>query len=405
VRRWGRQDVCWCSGLVSTRDQEQAEGEHREEVKSRGAHAAPFIVAITGSPASISLTLVQPCQFRSPTRLVARALPRLMGRVLRPLLTRQRTAHVLPMRPVKVDDRIGVVQGVQGAIDSAEFLSMCGMVCYAVPWEEHPGGREIVSGGWVAQMRQAQRVAVTRRHILTTLGTLIPLFALGACAVPVPAVLARPTPAPVTLPLVVAEAYSRDVVQGRSHTTVLDDGIRRWVAAAEAALHGRVTLPIQVVPVQSVGIDTYATTAARSRCARQRAGTTQPLWFATHDNLWRLRADSVLADLRAQVTKDHTLGNGRLHPDVLATLHWAGAQVGLPVALWPALLAMDARVPPPPAGWSWGDAAKVPAGSGWPVQLMPDMPPLSAALRLRLRPVWSIPYWRAAPAAIPGLEC
>jgi hypothetical protein len=262
-----------------------------------------------------------------------------------------------------------------------------------------PARLKTIPGEEITQMRQSQHLAVTRRHAITTLGTLIPIFALGACAIPVPAVLARPTPAPVTLPVVVAEAYSRDVMQGGSHTTVLDDSVRRWVAAAEAALHGRVTLPIQIVPFQSVGVDIYATTAAVN------AGTTQPLWFATHDNLWRLRADSVLADLRAQVTKDHTLGNGRLHPDVLATLHWAGAQVGLPVALWPALLAMDARVPPPPAGWSWGDAAKVPAGSGWPVQLMPDMPPLSAALRLRLRPVWSIPYWRAAPAAIPGLEC
>jgi hypothetical protein len=249
-------------------------------------------------------------------------------------------------------------------------------------------------------MRQSQHLAVTRRHAITTLGTLIPIFALGACAIPVPAVLARPTPAPVTLPVVVAEAYSRDVMQGGSHTTVLDDSVRRWVAAAEAALHGRVTLPIQIVPFQSVGVDIYATTAAVN------AGTTQPLWFATHDNLWRLRADGVLADLRAQVTKDHTLGNGRLHPDALSALHWAGAQVGLPVALWPALLAMDARVPSPPVGWSWADAARVPAGNGWPVQLMPDMPPLETWLWPHGADLFSADNVRATitdPAALTGL--
>jgi hypothetical protein len=96
--------------------------------------------------------------------------------------------------------------------------------------------------------------------------------------------------------------------------------------------------------------------------------------------LRRLWSGGILADLAPLLAREHA-GREQLSPDALASLQWAGAQAGLPVALWPQLAATDARLPAPPAAWTWADAAVIPAGAGnWPVQLFPLAPTLEAWL-------------------------
>jgi hypothetical protein len=181
-------------------------------------------------------------------------------------------------------------------------------------------------------------------------------------------------PAPVTLPLVVAGSYLTFQPAGVG-ATVVHDEVRKWAAAAEATLadHARIRMPVRAVDLR-LSVWSYATQTTAARAADQA------LYFGTHPILWRLRAGAVLADLQAQVGREKRYTD-RLHPNALDCLRWQGTLAGLPVALWPALLATDASLPAPPMRWTWEDAAAIPTGAGaWPMQLLPEAPPLESWL-------------------------
>ena len=188
-----------------------------------------------------------------------------------------------------------------------------------------------------------------RRQVLALLAvTSVGLAAgLGGCALAAPALPRAPQRAPVALSLVVGDAYCQRVPfhgDARSLVTVADPALRQWADAATATLDGRVTLQLNVADEGfGGGLWRYATQPASSW-----PDTDQSLYFCTHAMLWRLRNGGVVADLASHVARERSLANGVLHPDGLAALRWGGTLVGLPVALWPALMAMDARLPAPP---------------------------------------------------------
>jgi hypothetical protein len=185
----------------------------------------------------------------------------------------------------------------------------------------------------------------------------------------------RPTPVPTAITIVVGDAYVRasgDAAQRATQTMQVDSAVMKWAAAAAEALHRQVALTVRAADLLHATFWQEVTTGA--------APAEQPLYLASHAMLWRLRAGGLAADLGSQIARDKGLTRGRLHPDAGAALQWRGQQTGLPVALWPVLAATDARLPAPPDSWTWLDAARLPTGSGWPVQLMPNTPPLEAWL-------------------------
>lgn len=184
-------------------------------------------------------------------------------------------------------------------------------------------------------------------------------------------------PALAVLTMVVGDAYihfSSDDHQGNAMTTVVDEAVRRWVGDTAAVLAGRARLTVRVADMVhgTLWLDAMQTAASGAQAE-------QPMYLASHGTLWYLRAGGLLADLRQYVAQDRSLRAG-LHPDAISCLRWAGALAGLPVALWPLLLATDARLPTPAPDWTWSAMAPLPAGAGWPVQLLPGAPPLETWL-------------------------
>jgi hypothetical protein len=174
---------------------------------------------------------------------------------------------------------------------------------------------------------------------------------------------------------VVGDAYvhaTGDPAHRETQVINLDDSVPKWVTAAEEMLRGRVAMTVQTADLLHATF--WQEITAGGVTMEQR------LYLTSHAMLWRLRAGGLVADVHGQMAQDKGLAGGRLHPDAVAALQWQGQQAGLPVALWPMLAATDARLPAPPVDWTWEDAARLPAGAGWPVQLMPNAPPLEAWL-------------------------
>jgi len=222
------------------------------------------------------------------------------------------------------------------------------------------------------QRGECSRRAALRGLVATALTGAI--GALSACTNPLPARLGGPKVATASLTLVVGDAYTRIVgplQDWASSASAVDTTIRKWATKAEELLDRRVALAVRVVDLAHGSLRLDAT--------QMNAAAERPLYLASHPMLWRLRADGILADVRAQASRDKPLQR-RLRPDALACLQWRGQQAGLPVALWPLLSATDARLPAPPANWDWQAVGRIPAGSGWPAQLLPGVPPLEAWL-------------------------
>ncbi len=224
--------------------------------------------------------------------------------------------------------------------------------------------------------------STSRRAVLGALAGGV-AAALSSCATPLPPLPFRPTPVPTRITVVVGDAYThvqgnpRDPQQYSSLQLVADGAIQRWTQAAEATLQGKVALTVRVADMLHA---TFWQEVTLNTASGSGSDTEQPLYLASHAMLRRLQAGGILADLRPLLDREHGL-RGQLSADALTSLQWAGAQAGLPVALWPQLAATDARLPAPPAAWTWADAAAVPAGAGnWPVQLFPLAPTLEAWL-------------------------
>jgi len=215
------------------------------------------------------------------------------------------------------------------------------------------------------------------RGLLGTLGGAA--LPLASCRAPAPQLPFGPRSAQLPVSLVVGDAYIH--VEGNTRdrnslVTVADEAVRKWAAAAQEALGGRTALRVRVADLAhgTLWLDATLATAAGG-------GIEQPLYLASHAMLWRLRGGGLVADLGDRVARDRSLGAGRLHSDALGCFRWRGQLAGLPVALWPALMATDARLPALPESWTWDDAARLAVGAGtWPVQLLPDAPPLETWL-------------------------
>lgn len=219
-----------------------------------------------------------------------------------------------------------------------------------------------------------QGLLSTRRAVLRSLAGGVAV-ALSSCAAPIPSLPFRPAPLPTHVTVLVADAYVRvtgDAAHRELQVVSVDDAIPKWAAAAAATLQGRATIAVRAGDLLHATFWQEITAGGVT--------TEQPLYLASHAMLWRLRAGGLVADLHGRMAQDKGLAGGRLHPDAVAAFQWQGQQAGLPVALWPVLAATDARLPAPPDGWTWEDAARLPAGAGWPVQLMPNAPPLEAWL-------------------------
>lgn len=201
---------------------------------------------------------------------------------------------------------------------------------------------------------------------------------LASCTAPAPRLPFGPRPASLPVTLVVGDAYVRvtgNPQDRNSLVTVADATLQKWAATAQERLQGRAMLGVRVADLAHETLWLDATLAGGTVTGEQ------PLYLASHAMLWRLRGGGIVADLGARVARDHALAAGSLHPDTLDCFRWRHQLAGLPIALWPALMATDARLPAPPAGWTWDDAVRLRIGSGaWPVQLLPDAPPLEAWL-------------------------
>ncbi len=207
--------------------------------------------------------------------------------------------------------------------------------------------------------------------------------ALSSCAASLPRLPFRPTPVPTRITVVVGDAYThvqgnpRDPQQSASLQLVPDGAIQRWTKAAEVTLQGKIALTVRAADMIH---STFWQEATLNTASGSGSDIEQPLYLASHAMLRRLQSGGILANLAPLLDREHGL-RGQLSPDALASLQWAGAQAGMPVALWPQLAATDARLPAPPAAWTWADAAAIPAGAGnWPVQLFPLAPTLEAWL-------------------------
>ena len=142
-------------------------------------------------------------------------------------------------------------------------------------------------------------------------------------------------------------------------------------------MQGKVALTVRVADMIH---STFWQEATLNTASGSGSDTEQPLYLASHAMLRRLQAGGILTDLRPLLDREHGL-RGRFSADAVTSMQWAGAQAGLPVALWPQLAATDARLPAAPAAWSWADAVAIRAGAGnWPVQLFPLAPTLEAWL-------------------------
>jgi hypothetical protein len=217
-----------------------------------------------------------------------------------------------------------------------------------------------------------------RRAVLSALASGFEV-AHSSCAASLPSLPFRPTPVPICITIVIGDTYThvqgdpRAPQQYASLQLVPDAAVQRWIAAAETTLQGKIVLSMRAADMIH---STFWQEATLNTASGSGSDTEQPLNLASHAMLRRLQAGSILADLGPLLAREQGL-RARLSADALACLQWAGAQAGLPVALWPQSVATG------------GTAA--------------GRPPTAGILKLRWRPVWGVPTpWPPVPSAAPS---